>query len=157
MTIGLSAGFSVIRRPAFWRQRHGRPAPFRGDVDDIGLCHYPFGYGRRQPFYALILRVMNISGILYDDAYHYMIIIVLGLVAMMAYNLLSSICRALGDSRTPLYFLIVSSLLNIALALLFIVVFGWGVPGSAIAWSSPRAYRRSCALPLCASVFPCCA
>ena len=52
---------------------------------------------------------------------------------MMSYNLLSCICRALGDSRTPLYFLIVSSLLNIALALLFIVAFGWGVPGSAIA------------------------
>lgn len=81
----------------------------------------------------LIMRLMNISDVLYDDAYHYMLIVVLGLVAMMSYNLLSCICRALGDSRTPLYFLIVSSLLNIALALLFIVVFGWGVPGSAIA------------------------
>lgn len=81
----------------------------------------------------LIMRLMNISDVLYDDAYHYMLIVVLGLVAMMSYNLLSCICRALGDSRTPLYFLIVSSLLNIALALLFIVAFGWGVPGSAIA------------------------
>ena len=76
---------------------------------------------------------MNISDVIYDDAYDYMIIVTAGLIAMMAYNLLSCICRALGDSKTPLYFLIVSSILNVALALFFIVVCGWGVPGSAIA------------------------
>ena len=52
---------------------------------------------------------------------------------MMGYNLLSGIMRSLGDSKTPLYFLIVSSVVNIALALFFILVLGWGVPGSAVA------------------------
>ena len=79
-----------------------------------------------------------------------MLIVVLGLVAMMSYNLLSCICRALGDSRTPLYFLIVSSLLNIALALLFIVAFGWGVPGSAIALVIAQAVSAV----LCRSAIP---
>ena len=60
-------------------------------------------------------------------------IIVYGLIFMMAYNMLSNILRSLGDSKTPLYFLIVATLLNIVLALVFIINFGWGVPGSALA------------------------
>lgn len=133
VTIGLSAGFSVIVGQRFGaKDMEGlrRSVATSTMLAFVITLMVTAGVSLAMP---LILRVMNISGVLYDDAYHYMIIIVLGLMAMMAYNLLSSICRALGDSRTPLYFLIVSSLLNIALALLFIVVFGWGVPGSAIA------------------------
>ena len=88
-------------RPALRRQRHGRPAPFCGDIDMLAFAitlMVTAGVSLAMP---LILRVMNISGVLYDDAYHYMIIIVLGLMAMMAYNLLSSICRALGTVGRP--------------------------------------------------------
>ena len=70
-------------------------------------------------------------------------IIVDGLLAMMAYNLLSGIMRSLGDSKTPLYFLIVSSIVNIILALVFIIIFGWGVPGSAFALVIAQAFFRS--------------
>ena len=80
-TIGLSAGFSVIVGQRFGAKRHGRPAPFRGDVDDIGLCHYPFGYGRRQPFYAPHPEGHEYIRYPLRRCYHYMIIIVLGLVA----------------------------------------------------------------------------
>jgi putative MATE family efflux protein len=79
------------------------------------------------------LHWMNVSDELYPDSYGYVMIIVYGMAAMILYNLLACIARALGDSRTPLYFLIVSSVLNVLLALLFILQFGWGVPGSAIA------------------------
>ena len=110
VTIGLSAGFSVIVGQRFGaKDMEG----LRRSVATSTMLAFAItlmvtaGVSLAMP---LILRVMNISGVLYDDAYHYMIIIVLGLMAMMAYNLLSSICRALGDSRTPLYFLIVSSL-----------------------------------------------
>ena len=51
----------------------------------------------------------------------------------MAYNLLASIIRALGDSRTPFYFLILSAVLNVALDLLFILACGWGAAGAAVA------------------------
>lgn len=51
----------------------------------------------------------------------------------MLYNLLSSILRAIGNSKIPLYFLILSALLNIVLDLVFIVVFGLGAAGAAIA------------------------
>lgn len=80
-----------------------------------------------------ILQLMNIPAELTADAKSYIMIITDGLAAMMAYNLLSGIMRSLGDSKTPLYFLIISSIINIFLALAFILWLGWGVPGSAVA------------------------
>lgn len=80
-----------------------------------------------------ILFMMNVPSEIFHDAYWYIQICVLGLVTVNFYNLLASIVRALGDSKTPLYFLIFASILNIFLALLFILKFHWGVPGSAVA------------------------
>lgn len=84
-------------------------------------------------FMNVILAWMNVPREIYKDAFWYIQIVVAGLISANAYNLLASIVRALGDSKTPLYFLIFASLLNIVLALLFILKFGWGVPGSAVA------------------------
>ncbi len=84
-------------------------------------------------FMNVILGWMNVPREIYEDAFWYIQIVVAGLISANAYNLLASIVRALGDSKTPLYFLIFASLLNIVLALLFILKFGWGVPGSAVA------------------------
>lgn len=80
-----------------------------------------------------ILFLMNVPQEIFNDAYWYIQICVVGLVTVNFYNLLASIVRALGDSKTPLYFLIFASILNIFLALLFILKFNWGVPGSAVA------------------------
>ena len=80
-----------------------------------------------------ILYMMNVPQDIFHDAYLYIQICVLGLITANFYNLLASILRALGDSKTPLYFLIFASILNIFLALLFILKFHMGVPGSAIA------------------------
>lgn len=80
-----------------------------------------------------ILNWMNVPKEIYNDAYWYIIIVVAGLIVVNLYNLLASIVRALGDSKTPLYFLIFASVLNVFLALIFILKFHWGVPGSAIA------------------------
>lgn len=67
-----------------------------------------------------------------DDAALYLRIIFLGLVFTFIYNFLASTLRALGDSRTPLYFLMISALFNILGDLFFVVVMDWGVGGSAI-------------------------
>ena len=80
-----------------------------------------------------ILHWMNVPDNIYHNAFWYVEIIVLGLIVTTLYNMLSSIIRALGDSKTPLYFLIVASIINIVLALIFIQIFHLGVPGSAIA------------------------
>ncbi len=80
-----------------------------------------------------ILKWMNVPDNIYHNAFWYVEIIIIGLIATTMYNMLANIIRALGDSKTPLYFLIIASLINIILALIFIIVFHMGVPGSAIA------------------------
>ena len=80
-----------------------------------------------------LLRLMNLPEILYQDTRSYILIVAEGLWAMMAYNFFSAVLRALGDSRTPVYFLVFATIINVGLALLFILKFGLGVPGSAYA------------------------
>ena len=84
-------------------------------------------------FMDKILALMNVPQEIYKDAYWYIQIVIAGLWVCNFYNLLANIVRALGDSKTPLYFLIFASILNVFLALLFILAFHWGVPGSAVA------------------------
>ena len=78
-----------------------------------------------------ILRLMNTPDSIYEEAYTYISTICAGLVATVYYNLFSSYLRAIGNSRTPLYFLIFSTGLNVILDLIFIIVFHWGVAGAA--------------------------
>lgn len=87
-----------------------------------------------------ILFLMNVPQEIYKDAYYYIQIVVIGLIVANFYNLLASIIRALGDSMTPLYCLIIASVLNIFLALLFILEFHMGVPGSAFALILSQAF-----------------
>lgn len=82
-------------------------------------------------FCGWMLRVMNTPDDIFQQAYDYLFIIFLGLGGTMFYNLISNTLRALGDSRTPLYFLIFSSVLNIVLDLVFILTFHLGVAGAA--------------------------
>ncbi len=82
---------------------------------------------------AGILRMMQTPELIFRDAYLYLLVTFIGVPFTFFYNLLSSIIRALGDSKTPFYFLLFSTLLNIVLDLFCILVLGWGVAGAAIA------------------------
>lgn len=80
-----------------------------------------------------LLRFMNTPEAIFPLTRGYISIICAGLTATIGYNLLAAILRSVGNSRTPLVFLIISSLLNIALDLLFVAVFRWGLAGAALA------------------------
>ncbi|SFR97229.1 MATE family efflux transporter [Anaeromicropila populeti] len=80
-----------------------------------------------------ILGVLNVSSELMPESVSYIRIIVLGLLATTFYNICAAILRAIGDSYTPLIFLILSNLFNIGLDYLFILYFQKGVSGAAIA------------------------
>lgn len=80
-----------------------------------------------------ILLLMHTPADIFEQAYIYIWIIFLGLPASFLYNLLSSIIRSMGDSRTPLLFLLLSSILNICLDLLCILTFHMGIGGAAAA------------------------
>ena len=80
-----------------------------------------------------LLEFMHTPEDIFADAYQYIMIICGGIFATVLYNLLASVLRALGNSQVPLYFLILSALLNVLLDLLFIIVFQWGAAGAAYA------------------------
>lgn len=80
-----------------------------------------------------IMQLLNTPAEIIDGSVIYMQVSCIGLIAVSAYNGISSILRALGDSKTPLLFLIVASILNVVLDLLFVVVIPWGVFGVAFA------------------------
>lgn len=82
---------------------------------------------------GLVIRLMKVPQEISSDAYMYLFIIVAGTGATIWYNMISNTLRALEDSRTPLVYLVVSSLLNIMLDILFIVPFKWVVAGAAYA------------------------
>lgn len=80
-----------------------------------------------------LLNLMNTPENVYQDAYTYILIIYLGIGCNMLYNMVACIIRALGDSKTPLYFLALASIVNIVLDLVFILNFNMGVAGAALA------------------------
>ncbi len=80
-----------------------------------------------------ILNILDIPDDVYVNTKLYLNIMFGGLILLFGYNAISAILRGLGDSKTPLYLLILASFLNIGLDLLFILVFGWGIRGAAAA------------------------
>lgn len=84
-------------------------------------------------FCADILRSMQTPDNIFQEAYYYLLVTFIGVPCTFFYNLLSSIIRALGDSKTPFWFLLFSTILNIILDLFCILVLKWGVAGAGIA------------------------
>lgn len=80
-----------------------------------------------------IMTLMRTPEDIYDQAYRYIFIIFLGIPVTYLYNILSGIIRSLGDSKTPVIFLVLASLINIGLDLLFILGFHRNVEGAAYA------------------------
>jgi len=80
-----------------------------------------------------LLRLMKTPEELYDYAYDYIFTVFAGISATILYNLLSSMLRSIGDSRTPLIFLAIAAVLNIGLDFLFILVLHTGVAGAGYA------------------------
>ena len=78
-----------------------------------------------------ILSWVGTPGDIFGYSLAYIRIIFFGIPATMLYNFMAGVMRAVGDGRTPLYMLIFSTLLNVAMDVLFIVVFQWGIAGAA--------------------------
>ncbi|MBO4618622.1 MAG: MATE family efflux transporter [Victivallales bacterium] len=106
------------------------------------------------PCTRTMLRAMRTPPELLENAVTYLRILFIGLGATFFYNTLSAIIRALGDSRTPLYFLILSSVVNILLDLLFILHFGMGVAGAAWATVLSQLLSALCCLWFVSRHFP---
>ena len=130
---GLTSGFSIILG-----QRFGR-----GDMEAVKRSVIASVYisiavtviitAITCSMVPFIVRLMKIPEEISQDASVYLLVVLAGTGATVFYNLISNILRALGDSRIPLVYLIFSSLLNVILDIVFIVPFGMGVGGAALA------------------------
>lgn len=133
---GCTAGFSVITSNRV------------GDGDMAGVRRSFAAQIALSAIVTVVLTVISVSLLkpmllwinvrpentgVYDAAYRYLFIIFLGIFAQMFYNFICSLLRSLGDSVTPLVFLILSTALNVGLDLLFIITFDMGVEGAAAA------------------------
>ena len=84
-------------------------------------------------FAPFLLKLLDTPQSIIADSILYMRTTCIGILAIGLYNCIASILRALGDSKTPLYFLILASIVNVLLDLLFVLAFQWGVFGVALA------------------------
>ena len=128
---GLTAGFTVLTAQKFGA---GKMDEMRQTVGNAALLSIVVSVVMTAVSMAgmhSLLKFMNTPADIFKDAYAYIMIICGGIFAQVLYNLLASILRALGNSKTPLYFLILAALLNIVLDLVFIVIFHMGAAGAA--------------------------
>ncbi|NLO10494.1 MAG: MATE family efflux transporter [Clostridiales bacterium] len=133
LTFGLSAGISIVISQYFGA----------GDYESVkksiatatymilvaALIMGVVGYFISRPLLELLGTPVEII----DQSESYMKISFIGILGIASYNGIAAILRALGDAITPLIFLIVASIINVVLDLLFVIVFHWDIPGVAIA------------------------
>ena len=133
---GVSAGFCVITSCNVGS--HDQPGVRRSLATQIVLSGVltllltALALALLDPMLAWI-NVTPESGEVYTAAFTYCAVIFAGIGAQLFYNFICSFLRAMGDSVTPLAFLLFSTVLNVGLDLLFILAFRWGVAGAAIA------------------------
>ena len=133
MIQGVTQGFGILMAREFGaRQYENLRGVVGGSITLSALAALVFLLAG-QLAAAPVLGVLNTPGEIMDNALLYLRIMFLGIPIVMAYNLLATILRSLGDGQTPLYAMIVAALSNIALDLLFVLVFRWGIAGAAIA------------------------
>lgn len=128
---GMSTGFTVLTSQKFGagNEEGARRSVANGILLSIFVIIAMTGISLF--FLRPLLNLMNTPANIMEDAYTYISIICIGIVASVFYNLFSSFLRAVGNSRIPLVFLIFSACLNVVLDLIFIINFKMGVAGAA--------------------------
>ena len=141
--VGCTAGFSVITSIAAGRGDQARVRrSFAAQLVLGGVLSLALT-GVAVLTLKPLLRFIGLSEAnpgVWRAAYQYSLVIFLGIFAQLYYNLICSVLRSLGDSTTPLIFLLFSTVLNIGLDLLFILAFRLGVIGAAAATGGERAF-----------------
>ena len=130
---GITNGFAIIIATYFGAQNEKDMKKAMGATILLGIGAAVIMSILSLLFLSPILNFLNISADLLPHAKSYIRIILAGLIAATAYNICAAILRAIGDSFTPLIFLIISTILNIFLDYGFILYFHMGVAGAALA------------------------
>ncbi len=138
LAIGFSTGAGIIVAQFYGAKQHGEMRLAASTaiwfVLGLGLVFSVAGVVLARPLLEHALGVPADDGVL-DMAVRYFQFYAVGLVFQFGYNIFASILRSIGDSKATLYFLLISSVINIGLDILFVASFHWGVAGAAIATS----------------------
>lgn len=130
---GTCNGFSIPIAQSFGGGRHGELRKYLANGIRMAVIIAAVVTTLVSVFCGPLLTAMKTPADIYEYAHAYIQIIFLGLPFTMLYNYTASIIRSLGDSKTPVLLLVMSSLINIVLDLVFILAFNMGVRGAALA------------------------
>ena len=131
LIIGVGSGFGIVISQYFGAKEIGKVKRTIGtmfiSLGVLSIIMSIIGILLSEPIFTML----KLPPELMSEATTYLNIYLGGIIAMFGYNATSAVLRGLGDSKTPLYFLIISTIANIGLDLLFIIVFEWGIAGAA--------------------------
>lgn len=130
---GFTQGFGILMAQEFGAGKYDRLRRVVGNSASLSAVFSLFLVVTGQLMARPVLVLLQTPDAILPDALLYLRIMFLGIPIVMAYNLQACILRSLGDGRTPLQAMVVASLTNIALDLLFVMGFKWGIAGAAAA------------------------
>ncbi len=130
---GFAQGFAILMAQYFGAKDHRQLSRSIGASATLCAIAALVMLIASQLLTTPVLRLLNTPDDIIGGSVLYLRIIFGGIPVVAAYNLLASILRALGDSKTPLYAVVVATVVNIALDLLFVMGLKWGIAGAAIA------------------------
>ena len=133
MVQGLTQGFAILMAQEFGAKQMDKLKNTIGGSLVLSVISAVILTVAGQLAVKPVLQLLQTPETIIGDTMLYLRIMFLGIPIIMAYNLLACILRSLGDGKTPLYAMIAASITNIALDLLFVLVFRWGIAGAAVA------------------------
>ncbi len=128
--IGMCAGFAIPVAQKFGSKDIDQLKKYVGNTVWVSIAFAAVLTAATCILCGKILEWMNTPEDVFKEAYDYIFVIFLGIPVTFLYNILSGFIRSLGDSKTPVIFLVISSLLNIVLDIFTIVVLNMGVAGA---------------------------
>ena len=130
---GITSGFGVLMAQFFGAKDEENFKRSVGTCCVLSLIVAVVVTAIAVPTARPLLRLMRTGDDIIEDAHSYIVTIYWGIIATIIYNMSAAMLRAIGDSRSPLIFLIIASLLNIGFDFLCILVFKMGVMGAGVA------------------------
>lgn len=137
---GSCAGFAIPVAQAFGGKDYHKMRSYVANALRIAVAFAAVITLLTCMFCTKILGLVNTPADIFHDAWTFLFLQFLAIPFTMGYNLLSGFIRALGNSKQPFYFLIIASLINIALDVLLILVMGMGVAGAGVATLLSQAF-----------------
>lgn len=130
---GFTQGFGILMAQEFGAGRYENLRKSVGNAAVLSFLSSIVLLGIGQLLAGPVLNLLQTPPEILGNTLLYLRIMYIGVPIVMAYNLLASILRAMGDGRTPLHAMIVASFTNIILDILFVLVFRFGIAGAAVA------------------------